>query len=188
MSSEYMRQLIESVKRAQQLNEGPYEDRVSRTADEINRQYPEGIYRKDLESVISRVGSEIGNPELRGSPAARKDFISDVSRLVNKRRDTQANDQKHEAVNRALDKLMEIIDEEIGNSFPDGDPFDGIFPRARKLGIRPDDLIDWLDRAVKKHTRTHTTYHDYLATVWKEHMQTIYGDDAQSQPNYNAFG
>jgi hypothetical protein len=191
MSSEYMRQILESIDRAQDLYEG-YEDRVNNVAGIIRRDYPEGITKKEFASAVEKAGKESGATEMRGTTHAglnqrgigdsRKDFIKDVAAKIDFRRDNSANvarskdaAEKRERTEKALERLAWIIQEETGNSWPDGDPWDNIAPKARKLGIPMDRLLEWLDRATKKYIGgPYKTYHDYVAMTW---------DDFQDQTN-----
>jgi len=177
MSSEYMRNLLESIEKANTITEG-YDDRVQQVADKINSEYKDGITKRELPAAIKKHG---GNQvEMRGSERARKDFMKDVEAKVNKRRDTSRQDAKRERVNIALEKIARWIQDGVSNSFPDGDPFDYVAPRARKIGVPMDNLIDWLDRAAKKHLDA-KDYHDYLDQIWADYaignMGTDPGDD-----------
>ena len=177
MSSEYMRQILESIDLAQNINEG-YEDRVNDVAGIIRRDYPEGITKKEFATAVDKAGQESGAVEMRSSSSAinqknvgnaRKDFIKDVAAKIDFKRDTSKASAQKERVEKALERLAYIIQEEVGNSWPDGDPFDNIAPKARKLGIPMDRLIDWLDRATKKYIgRPYKDYHDYVAGTWDD--------------------
>ena len=177
MSSEYMRQILESIEMAQSLNEG-YEDRVNAVAGIIRRDYPEGITKKEFASAVEKAGEEAGAVEMRKQSVtglnqgnvgdSRKEFIKDVAAKIDFKRDTSTGDAKRERVEQALSKLATVIEDGVGNSFPDGDPFDYIAPRARKLGIQMDNLLAWLDRAAKKHLSA-KSYHDYLDQIWDDY-------------------
>lgn len=186
MSSEYMRQILESIEQAQSLNEG-YDDRVQAVASWFKQNYPDGISKKQFTQVIDSksdtLASELGAVELRTNKASaigskgrvgdsRKDFIKDVAAKINFKKDMSAADSKRDRVNQVLERLSYIIDEEIGNAFPDGDPFDNIAPKARKMGIPMDNILEWLDRAVKKHLGG-KDYYSYLKMMWDQHGETL---------------
>jgi len=182
MSSEYMRQIMESIEMAQQIDEG-YEDRVQAVANRIMQNNPEGITRKMFQSEFKRA-AEVEKPvEYRDSPQARRDFEKDVMDKVQLKRDNSAQTEKKARVEKALEQLATIIQEAVGNAFPDGDPFDAIAPKARRLGIPMDNLIGWLDRATKKHLGF-KNYHDYLANVWDDFsdLSSNMGDEPRTNP------
>jgi len=177
MSSDYMRQIIESINRAQQLNEG-YEERVQAIADALSKEFPEGVTNKELldKARIVNKKYDIGVTELRGNAVAGlnqkvgdslKDFMKDLKAVFKTKRDTSKTDAKRERINQVLDRLAMVIYDAVGMSFPDGDPFDHIYPKARKMGIPPDDVLTWLDRAIRK-DGSGKSYRDYLATVWDD--------------------
>lgn len=184
MSSEYMRKLIESIDAAaQNLNEG-YEERVDATVEKLKQYYPDGVPKAEFEKAVERAADAVGAIEMRPSQAglnqkpstARRDFLKDVkAKLGRFKSDTSKADTKRQRQNEVLERLAYIVDEAIGNAFPDGDPFDAIAPKARKMGIPMDNLIDWLDRAVKKHIGHKGGYHDYVATMWDQHDETLSG-------------
>jgi hypothetical protein len=179
-----MRQIMEAIERAN-LNEG-YSDRVQAVADRIMQNNPDGITRKMFQSEFKRA-AEIEKPvEYRGSPQARRDFEKDVMAKVQFKRDNSAQTDKKARVERALEQLATIIEEAVGNAFPDGDPFDAIAPKARRLGIPMDSLIDWLDRAAKKHLGF-KSYHDYLANVWDDYDEMTVGRGGPPEPMRNPW-
>ena len=165
----YMRQIMESISRAQSINEG-YEDRVDAMVSQISRNNPDGLLRKSFDQEFKTALSMVNPVEARGSEQALRDFKKDVMAKVEFRRDTTSADSKRERVNQVLDRLANIIGDAVGNSFPDGDPFDAIYPQARRLGIPADDVLSWLDRAVKK-AGIAKSYHDYLADMWEDNIQ-----------------
>lgn len=169
MSSTYMRQIIESIDRANAPIVEGYQDRVNQMVDFINKNNSEGITRRQFSGAFKHAGQTLNPVEMKSSPQARRDFEKDVMAQIKFRRDTSSTDDKREKVRRALDQLGTIISDAVGNSFPDGDPFDSIYPKARRLGIPADNMIEWLDRAVKK-AGMGESYHDYLADVWDDHI------------------
>jgi len=186
-----MRQILESIETAQTITES-YEQRVQAVASIINTEHPDGITKKEFTAAVEKAGAEAGAVEMRpGKPGlnqkpgnARKDFIKDVAQQVEFRRDNSANDAKKRRTELVLERLSNVIDEAIGNAFPDGDPFDIIYPAAIKMGIRPYDVLEWLDRAVRKHNGG-KDYHSYLNNIWQDHMETIHPD---GHHNKDAWG
>lgn len=176
MASNDIRKLLESF---QQIDEG-YEDRVLQVANIIKRNNSEGITRKDFASEFERAAQQAGAVEMRGSPQAKRDFQKDVMAKVEFKRDNSAATDKKAAAEAAMSKLDWIINDAVGNAFPDGDPFDAIAPRARRLGIPLDDLIKWLDRWARKEGGA-KGWHDYLARVWDDQYA-----DANSDAQHGA--
>jgi hypothetical protein len=166
-----MRQIMESISRAQAVNEG-YEDRVGAVVSQISKNNPEGLTRAAFEAEFKRAAQVINPVEMRDSPQALRDFKKDVLAKVTFKRDTGNSDAKRERVTQVLSRLATIISDAAGNSFPDGDPFDTIFPQARRLGIPPDDVLEWLDRAVCKEGMA-KSYHDYLANMWDDNIDSF---------------
>jgi hypothetical protein len=185
MSNHYMRQIMESISRAQMVNEG-YEDRVNAVVSQISKNNSEGLTRKAFDSEFKRAAQVINPVEMRGSPKALADFKKDVLAKVTFKRDTSAADSNRERSARALEQLADIIADAAGNSFPDGDPFDTIFPKARRMGIPPDSVIDWLDRAVKK-AGMGKSYHDYLANLWDENIEDYNDMNGTTHHNRNPW-
>lgn len=189
MSNEYMRQIMESIEIAQQVTEGYY-DRISQTVDAMQQEFPDGIMKKGFEQNLDMVNTKhnLGNVELRPTKASnsqsRRDFVKDVAAKINFKRDTSNVDAKKERTEKVLDDLAYLIDEAIGRAFPDMDPFDIIWPRAYKMGIRAMDATEWLDRAVRKHMGG-KDYQSYVQSSWADHMETVYPD---GHANSDAFG
>lgn len=84
----------------------------------------------------------------------------------------------------ALKKVADVIEIEVGNSFPDGDPFDFIQPRLEKMyDLGPDPyILDILDAAVKEHLGAQS-YHAYLANFWDDAASSDLGIDIDSDRN-----
>jgi hypothetical protein len=198
MSGNEMRALMEKIDRVV-LHES-YEDRVQKVVDYLNRSYPDGMTKKQFTQKIEAEGdsmvSSLGVHELKRNKTAatgssgktgdsRKDFIKDVAASMNFRRDSSKADAKRKRQEQVLERLAWIIDEAIGNAFPDGDPWDAIYPRARKMGIPDMDMLDWLDRAVKKNLGFPQGYHEYVATIWDQHsemLDTMPGNEPRPNP------
>ena len=185
MSSEYMRKIMESIEAANQVNEG-YEDRVQAVVDIITKNNPEGLSRKAFAREFERAGQQAKAVEMRGSPQARRDFEKDVAARLTFKRDTSTADAKRERNSQVLDRLMLLIDDAIGNAFPDGDPWDQLYPKMRKMGIRDYDMLDWLDRAVRK-AKAGKSYHDYLRAVWNDYMSGNMGHGDQFKDMTNPW-
>ena len=191
MSSVYMRQILESIERAKLVNEG-YDDRVNDVVSAIRSANPDGITKNKFAHAVARAGRDTGALEMRDDRVAgtnqktgdaKSEFIKDVAAKIEFVRDTSKQTEKSARVSQALEELANIIEQEIGNSFPDGDPFDHIAPRARRLGIPMGNLSEWMDRAAKKHLGT-KDYHTYLADIWDDFIDGNTGNDEfQGQSN-----
>jgi hypothetical protein len=59
--------------------------------------------------------------------------------------------------------IAQIMMDTFGEVFPDGDPFDFILPKLRKMGIREDDAMSYLNRAAK--SVGYKDYHDALDSM-----------------------
>lgn len=201
MSSEYMRQILESIEQAQQLDEG-YDERVAQVANIIKRDYPDGITKNEFGRAVEKAGQEAGAVEMRGSAIAgrgqkigdsRKEFINDVAAQIDFRRDTSKTDAKRARTEQVLNKLADVISDAVGMSFPDGDPFDHIFPQARKMGIPADNVLAWLDRAVRK-SGMGKSYHSYLQDLWQDQYNDARSDyermpnSASARSRYDMLG
>lgn len=203
MSSEYMRQILESIDMAQNINEG-YDDRVNDVVSIIRRNYPDGITKKEFPAAVERAGQESGAVEMRGKTQAglnqkgigdsRKDFIKDVAAKIDFKRDTSTATAKKERREQVLNQLGNIIGDAVGMSFPDGDPFDHIYPKARKLGVPADDVLKWLDIAAKR-AGLGKSYYDYLQSLWddqyadaKSDYERSGGKDGYAKDRYDMLG
>jgi hypothetical protein len=190
MSTERMRQLMESVQSAGQINEG-YEDRVNDVAGVIRRDYPEGLTKKEFPAAIERAGKEIRPTEMRGDAQAgrnqrgvgdsRKEFIKDVAAKFKFNRDNSKANDKKARTDKALHELVSVIEDAVGSTFPDGDPFDHIYPVTRRMGIPANDILTWLDRAVSK-AGMGKSYHDYIASIWDDQYGDAMTDLEHQQP------
>lgn len=195
MSSEYMRQIMESIEIAQQINEG-YEERVDATVAKLKQYYPDGVYKAEFEKAVERAAEAVGAIEMRPSQpglnqkpsTARRDFLKDVKAKIGRfKTDTSKADAKRERVNQVLDRLAMVIHDAVGMSFPDGDPFDHIYPKARKMGVPANDVLAWLDRAIRK-DGSDKSYHDYLANLWDDqyaHAKFDYDNNRDPSAKYH---
>jgi len=190
MSAEYMRNLMENIQKTHRLDEN-YDQRIQDVVNVINRDYPNGITKKEFNTAVEQAGKETGAVEMkpktaglnqRGLGDSRKDFIKDVAAKIKFKRDTSKTDAKRERTNNALNQLAHIISDAVGMSFPDGDPWDHIYPKARKLGVPAHDMLAWLDRAVKK-AGMGNSYHGYLSSLWDDQHAAAKFDYDQTQAN-----
>lgn len=182
MNGNEMRVLMEKIGRSQ-INEG-YDDRVAKVVSWFSKEYPEGITKSQFMQTIEKRSETLADMlnvvELRPKKSAavgsrgktgdsRKEFIKDVAAKMDFRRNTSSADAKRERTNQVLYKLSTVIQDAVGNAFPDGDPFDQIFPEARKLGVPANSVLEWLDRATKKHLGA-KDYHTYLSEIWDDYI------------------
>jgi hypothetical protein len=82
---------------------------------------------------------------------------------------------KKVTVQEKLNKIIQIIDNAISMSIPDGDPGDHIFKKVGYyLGIPSYNVRPWLDRAVKESTRDKdiNTYDEYVAYNWDAYWES----------------
>ena len=68
-----------------------------------------------------------------------------------------------------LTRAMAIIDNAIGNAFPDSDPLDYIARDLSKFGVKDYNIGDLLDKAVRG-TKSGRSYHEYVRNVWQQHL------------------
>lgn len=87
-----------------------------------------------------------------------------------------------------LQKVYNIVMDAIGNTFPDGDPFDHYAPKIRKLGVGEYDVGDVVEKAMKKfgHGIEKKGTHAYMAQMWDE-MSRDAMHDAKSMKNGEEF-
>lgn len=85
---------------------------------------------------------------------------------------------EREANKPKLGEIWSKFVQAVGDSFPDGDPFDRIGPWMQQHGLTIDDL----DRAVAD-SSDHRTAHDYLASMWDD-----YSRDAEHDAIMGAHG
>jgi len=162
--------------------------------DYLNKTYPDGMTKKQFNQVMDTQDEELASKldafELKRKKAAavgsrgktgdsRKEFIQDVAKQMDFRRDTSKADAKREKVKKALNDLYWIAQDAIGMSFPDGDPIDHIIPKARRLGIPMDSVGEWLDRAFKKNEGV--SYDQFLSNLWDDQ----YGDAKSDMDHVN---
>lgn len=159
--------ILESTRR---LVESPgYASRVQQVADEVMKSLGE-ITADELNDHIRHEAQQIKLPEfgLGQNSSAFKDFVKDVkvelkqSGFKLKRKGGGDRSGKKEK----LIKIFNIMQDEIGNSFPDGDPFDHILPRLQKMGINADHAIEWMDKAAK--IEGFASYNDMLRQIWDD--------------------
>lgn len=108
---------------------------------------------------------------------AWKEFIKDVraqikgqlrySRGVNPETTARKAQEKAE-LEAKLTKIAYIIQDAASQAFPDGDPFDIIIGKMRRMGITNYDIRDWLDRAAK-HVLGVKDYDTYMADMYDDY-------------------
>ena len=82
-----------------------------------------------------------------------------------------SKEERQKALDAKLWKIYRIIEDEVSNSVPDGDPIDFVGPKvARFLGIDRYDVHPWLDKAVKK-CGDYKNYDDYIAGMWDSYYE-----------------
>jgi hypothetical protein len=182
MSSDYMRQIMEAIEMEQNFNEG-YEDRVLDVVAIINRDYPNGITKDEFSTAIEKIGNETDAVDMQ-SDHTRNEFIKAVAAKITFISD-QSSEDKSARKERVMLALVDIINDEIDNAFPDGDPFDAIYPQARKLGVPATSVLDWLDKTAREHLNA-KSFHDYLQEDWGQQMEANF--PAGNHPNHKAFG
>jgi hypothetical protein len=182
MSNDYMRQIMEAIEMGNNVNEG-YEDRVHDVVAIINRDYPSGITKGDFTTAIDNAGKESDVIDMQ-SEHSRKEFIKAVAAKISFISDQSPQD-KSARKERVMLALVDIINNEIDNAFPDRDPFDAIYPQARKLGVPADSVLNWLDKTTRVHLNA-KSFHDYLQEGWGQQMDANF--PAGDHPNHKAFG
>jgi hypothetical protein len=169
----------------QELNEGPYDDRVQSVADAIiARSETVPIKREELahwievEADYKRV-PELGFKDRRGS-RAWPDFVKDVLKELKgkvkfdrKTGPSASAADKRGKKQELLRKIANYIEDAFGQMFPDGDPMDYLRPRMARLGIDEYDFSKWLDAATKAHLRV---------TSFDRYMSNMYDDVAADSP------
>jgi hypothetical protein len=186
MSGKDMRMLMEKIDRAV-LHEG-YEQRVQNVVDYLNKTYPDGMTKKQFTQVMDTQGEDLASKldafELKRKKAAavgsrgktgdsRKEFIQDVAKQMDFRRDTGKADAKRERAKKVLQRLELAADEAIGNAMPDGDPVDRLIPQMLKMGIPADDMYKWLNKIARNNGSK--DWHSYLADIWDDLISGNYG-------------
>lgn len=82
-----------------------------------------------------------------------------------------SKEEKQKALDAKLWKIYTIVNDEVGNSVPDGDPIDFIGPKVGKfLGINRWDVMPWVNKAIKKYG-DYKNYDEYLAGMWDSYYE-----------------
>lgn len=82
-----------------------------------------------------------------------------------------------------LRKVAEMITTVAGETFPDGDPFDLLFPKIRRIfGVDDHKVIDVLDQAARAHLGV-DGYHEFLADMWDQ----VGGDNPEMELGQNPW-
>lgn len=156
------------------LHEG-YEDRVQAVADRIAQYSKENSIKKsEIDQLITTFSAEEPEYKMKSNPSSKAwpDFVKDVKQALtnNVRYSNNSAAVRAAANNQKLAEIAQIIMAAVGNAFPDGDPFDAILPKVmRRYDIPSYEVIDWLDKAARKHLGT-KNYYDYLRQVWQDYM------------------
>lgn len=165
-----------------------YDSRVKQVADAMNRSYPNGVSNDEFPRLLMSVAGGMNILELKpvsgGSGTTRKEFLKDVRKLVSKTKNTASADRAQEKAQK-LERISHYIEDAIGNTFPDGDPFDHLMPKLRKLGLNDNNMMEWLDAATKKHLGM-KSYYAYLAAVWDDFARDS-GDMLGISPENNPW-
>lgn len=162
--------ILESTRR---LVESPgYAGRVQQVADEVMKSSGE-ITADELNDHIRYEAQQIKLPELGlgQNSSAFKDFVKDVkvelkqSNFKTKRKPGKTGMSKEQRKEK-LQYVLQIMYNEIGSSFPDGDPWDHIIPELKRIGIDEDNAIKWMDRAAK--LDGYKDYNDLVSQFWDD--------------------
>lgn len=153
------------------LEGNSYQSRVQEVANEVLRQHEATPFEnKDMLKHFIEFFAK-GQIEDRLGGSARKDFLKDIAvALKGKIKTKPQKSFRKPQVN--LEKVAQIIEFAVGNSFPDGDPFDAIEEKLSKMGISSGDgqMIEIMNKAVKKHLGANG-YFEYLAMLWDDFAQ-----------------
>lgn len=187
MNSQDMRKLMQKL--TESTNSLPlredYDSRVREVIDYINRFNPEGVTKDNFPNALAHAGRSLNVLELKsisgGSGTARAEFMHDVWKGVKKFKKPNASEEK----SKKLLTISQYIQDAVGNTFPDGDPFDHLKPKLRRLGLNDDNMMDWLNAATKKHLGF-KDYYAYLAAVWDDFARDS-GDMLNIKPEDNPW-
>lgn len=184
-----MRKLIQKLNEARhplnpKILKEDYDGRVQQVVTYINSLYPDGVSKEEFPKAIQRA-SQLNILELKpvsgGSGTTRKEFMKDVWQGVKKFKKPNASEEKA----KKLLTISQYIEDAVSNTFPDGDPFDHLMPKLRRLGLNDNNKMEWLDAATKKHLGM-KSYYDYLAAVWDDFARDS-GDILNIKPEDNPW-
>jgi hypothetical protein len=103
---------------------------------------------------------------------------------------SEAMKARHAAYRAKISKLHMAIVNAIGNSFPDGDPYDTVYPYAKRLfGIDEwGDASKYITAAVKMEDPKYKDLSDWMATLWDDYSaDSIYDAKNGHVENNNPF-
>lgn len=176
-----------------------YEDRVADTAERVIHKLNGVGTMSDIKKAIHDIASpsedarihnnwlakgpeqwvKNGVPDYNGSKQARNEFIADVIHAVKhhltapvKRPPTGAA-ARHTNPRVSAWDIWEKFQRVFGDSFPDGDPMDSMWPWMQRNGV----TMEQLDSAVRKYSSSKSSS-DYLADAWDEHAKGALHDAA----------
>lgn len=141
-----------------------YDQRVQEVVDRVIRKH-EYYPLQNKEEIMRVIKSAAGDMiDYRAGGRAQKDFISDViSGLKGKLKRPKADPAKNQ---EKLQRIAVKINDAIGSTFPDGDPFDFLMPWMRKQGYREEQVMRLLDKAAR--LNGYKSYHKQLESSWDE--------------------
>lgn len=118
-------------------------------------------------AALKQNATRVGDQEVLGIIAQIEQERADYKRATRQ----AAQQASRPAATPKVDpnRVMYVIDNAIGNAFPDADPIDQITREMRKLGVSAHDLMGVLDRSVRA-TKSGESYHDYVRDVWQQHL------------------
>ena len=84
---------------------------------------------------------------------------------------SEAMKARHAAYRAKISKLHMVVIDAISQSFPDGDPYDQIYPYAKRLfGLDEwDDASKYITAAVKMENPKYKDLSDWLASMWDDY-------------------
>ena len=145
-----------------------YENRVQGVVDRV-LQYHANDPLVGKEQILDAIRSAAaGTTDYMMGGRTQKEFISDVlaglkGKLGKPKADPAA--KKAEA-NARLQKIADKINDVIGQTFPDGDPIDILYPWMRRNGIPDDNVMPMLDKAAR--LNGYKSYSKQLEDTWDQ--------------------
>lgn len=163
-----------------------YEDRVASVATDVQATYGDGFPGEmKLDDAIAACARHANVSELRLGGRAWSAFVKDVRAVLKSRgfrgfrrkepeswddwyaavdtkRTTDAEDREKARAKRQ-DMAQRLVDE-IGNTFPDGDPHDALMTVARRHRMEPDAYWDLVKGEFRKLTG-HKDMYAYCASI-----------------------
>jgi len=162
-----------------QINEA-YDDRVQAVADAVIAQSQREPLKKDeISQAIESAAYKINPVELqfKNNPKSNtwKEFVKDVLAklkgqvVMDRSRGPSASAAaKRESKEQMLIAIANAIQDAAGQAFPDGDPWDILSPKLRRMGIDTYDISKWLAAAAKKHLGV-KDFNSYMANMYDDY-------------------